>query len=58
MIKVPATDPGIDAIEDLTARGVNVNVTLLFAVERYGQVIEAYLRGLERRLHAGVRSTA
>ena len=41
------------AIEELTARGVNVNVTLLFSVERYEQVIEAYLRGLERRVAAG-----
>jgi transaldolase len=53
MIKVPATAAGIDAIEDLTAHGVNVNVTLLFSVERYEQAIEAYLRGLERRLRAG-----
>jgi transaldolase len=44
MIKVPATDAGVTAIEQLTARGVNVNVTLLFSVDRYEQVIEAYLR--------------
>src|SRR3954453_17543863 len=49
MIKVPATEAGIPAIEELTARGVNVNVTLLFSVERYAQVIDAYLGGLERR---------
>ncbi len=53
MIKVPATAGGVPAIEELTARGVNVNVTLLFAVERYEQVIEAYLAGLERRAAAG-----
>lgn len=53
MIKVPATEAGPPAIEELTARGVNVNVTLLFSVERYEQVIEAYLRGLERRAEAG-----
>ena len=53
MIKVPATAAGVPAIEELTARGVNVNVTLLFAVERYEQVMEAYLRGLERRADAG-----
>jgi transaldolase len=53
MIKVPATEAGVPAIEELTARGVNVNVTLLFSVERYEQVIEAYLRGLERRAGAG-----
>jgi transaldolase len=53
MIKVPATDAGLDAIEELTRRGVNVNVTLLFSVERYEQVIDAYLRGLEARARAG-----
>jgi transaldolase len=53
MIKVPATQPGLRAIERLTSFGVNVNVTLLFSLERYEQVIEAYLRGLERRLEAG-----
>lgn len=53
MIKVPATEAGIPAIEQLTADGVNVNVTLLFSVQRYEQVIEAYLRGLERRAAAG-----
>jgi transaldolase len=55
MIKVPATAAGIPAIEELTARGVNVNVTLLFALARYEQVIDAYLTGLERRLSAGRR---
>ncbi|MDQ3933084.1 MAG: transaldolase [Actinomycetota bacterium] len=63
MIKVPATAEGMEAIEELTVLGVNVNVTLLFAVERYEQTIEAYLRGLERRAHrgeplAGIRSVA
>ena len=53
MIKVPATEAGIPAIEELTARGVNVNITLLFALARYEQVIEAYLAGLERRLASG-----
>jgi transaldolase len=53
MIKVPATAAGVPAIEELTARGINVNVTLLFSVERYEQVIEAYLRGLERRVDSG-----
>jgi transaldolase len=52
MIKVPATEAGVPAIEELTARGVNVNVTLLFSVARYEQVIDAYVRGLERRLAA------
>jgi transaldolase len=53
LIKVPATAAGVGAIEELTARGVNVNVTLLFSVDRYEEVIEAYLRGLERRAAAG-----
>jgi transaldolase len=54
LIKVPATGAGVVAIEELTALGVNVNVTLLFAVERYEEVIEAYLHGLERRVAAGL----
>jgi transaldolase len=53
MIKVPATRAGLMAIERLTSFGVNVNVTLLFSLERYAQVIDAYMRGLERRLEAG-----
>jgi transaldolase len=53
LIKVPGTEPGVRAFEELTARGVNVNVTLLFAVERYREIAEAYLRGLERRVEAG-----
>ena len=53
MIKVPATEAGIPAIEELTARGVNVNITLLFSVARYEQVIDAYLSGLERRHASG-----
>ena len=53
MIKVPATRAGVPAVEELTARGVNVNVTLLFSVERYEQVIDAYLAGLERRARRG-----
>jgi transaldolase len=43
----------VPAIEELTACGVNVNVTLLFSVKRYEQVIDAYLAGLERRVNAG-----
>ena len=53
LIKVPATPEGIPAIEELIAAGVNVNVTLLFALEMYERSAEAYLRGLERRLAAG-----
>jgi transaldolase len=53
MIKVPGTEAGLGAIEELTARGVNVNVTLLFSVPRYERVIDAYMSGLERRLASG-----
>ena len=53
MIKVPATEAGVPAIEELTALGINVNVTLLFSVARYEQVIDAYLTGLERRARRG-----
>ena len=53
LIKVPGTDAGVKAFEELTALGVNVNVTLLFAVSRYEQIAEAYLRGIERRVDAG-----
>lgn len=53
MIKVPATDAGLVAIKELTRLGVNVNVTLLFAVERYEQVIDAYIEGLASRVTAG-----
>jgi transaldolase len=53
MIKVPATAAGVPAIERLTAEGVNVNVTLLFSVDRYVQVMDAYQAGLEARLASG-----
>ena len=50
MIKIPGTREGVKAIEEAIYEGINVNVTLLFAVEAYERVAEAYLRGLERRL--------
>jgi transaldolase len=53
MIKVPATEAGLPAIEELTRRGVNVNITLLFSVERYVEVMDAYIRGLEARASGG-----
>ena len=53
MIKVPGTEAGLPAIEELTRRGVNINVTLLFSIERYEQVIDAYLRGLTARADGG-----
>ncbi len=49
MIKVPATKEGLKAIETLIADGINVNATLLFSVERYREVAEAFLKGLEAR---------
>jgi transaldolase len=54
MIKVPGTEEGVPAVEELTALGVNVNITLLFSVELYEKVACAYIRGLERRLQAGL----
>lgn len=53
MIKVPGTRAGLPAIEELTRRGINVNITLLFSIERYEEVIDAYLRGLTARAAAG-----
>ena len=48
MIKVPATQEGIPAIEALTADGINVNITLMFSLEHYEAVAQAYLRGIQR----------
>ena len=48
MIKVPATLEGLPAITALIASGISVNVTLIFSVKRYGQVIEAYMKGIEQ----------
>jgi transaldolase len=55
MIKIPGTRAGLPAIEAMIAEGININITLLFSVARYEQVIEAYLAGLERRLAEGKR---
>jgi transaldolase len=52
-IKVPGTEAGLAAIEQLTDEGVNLNVTLLFGLQRYADVAEAYLRGLEARAERG-----
>ncbi len=57
MIKVPATRDGLPAIEQLTSDGINVNATLLFSVERYRGVADAYLSGLESRLRRGQQLT-
>jgi transaldolase len=53
MIKVPGTAAGVPAIETLLSEGINVNVTLLFAIEAYEAVAWAYVRGLERRVAEG-----
>jgi len=54
MIKVPATTEGIEIVRELTAAGINVNITLLFSVEMYSKIVLAYRAGLERRLADGL----
>jgi transaldolase len=53
MIKIPGTKPGLQAIRESIAKGININVTLLFGLERYEEVTEAYISGLEEHLAAG-----
>jgi transaldolase len=53
MVKIPATMPGLPAIEDCTAKGTSINITLIFSLDRYKAVVEAYLRGLERLVASG-----
>nr|MDP2496661.1 bifunctional transaldolase/phosoglucose isomerase [Candidatus Palauibacterales bacterium] len=52
-IKIPGTDAGVPAIEELLYRGVNVNITLLFSIDAYEAVARAYLRAMERRREEG-----
>ena len=52
-VKIPATVPGLAAIEDCIAKGKSINVTLIFSLERYAAVAEAYIRGLERLVAGG-----
>ena len=52
-MKIPGTAAGLPAIEQAISEGININITLLFAVARYEQVVDAYFRGLERRRQAG-----
>jgi transaldolase len=52
-VKIPATEPGLPAIEDSIANGTSINITLIFSLERYKAVVEAYLRGLERLVARG-----
>jgi transaldolase / glucose-6-phosphate isomerase len=53
MIKIPGTEEGVPAIEQAIYEGININVTLLFAVDMYAKSAEAYIRGLERRRAEG-----
>ena len=54
MVKIPATEEGIPAIRRCLAEGININITLLFSVPRYRQVIKAYLDAMEERVAAGL----
>jgi transaldolase len=53
LVKIPATDAGVPAIEEMTAGGYAINVTLIFSLTRHRQVAEAYVRGLERLAAGG-----
>jgi len=53
MVKIPATKPGLAAIEDAIAKGRSINVTLIFSLRRYAEVAESYIRGLERLVAEG-----
>ncbi len=53
MVKIPATAPGIPAIRQCLSEGININITLLFSVPRYREVMEAYLSAMEERVAAG-----
>ena len=53
MVKIPATKPGLAAIEDVIAKGKSINVTLIFSLQRYAEVAESYVRGLERLVAEG-----
>jgi transaldolase len=53
MVKIPATEPGVPAIAQMIGEGRNINVTLIFSIDRYGEVIEAYISGLEAFVAAG-----
>jgi len=52
-VKIPATKEGLPAIEEMIASGKNINVTLIFSLERYAEVVEAYIRGIERLVESG-----
>jgi transaldolase len=52
-VKIPGTEPGLSPIEEMIAAGKSINVTLIFALERHREVMEAYIRGIERLVEAG-----
>ena len=54
MVKIPATSEGLPAIEESIFHGININITLLFSNDVYGEVMDAYIRGLERRAEKGL----
>ncbi len=53
LVKIPGTQEGLQAIEDSIAKGISVNVTLLFSLERHAEVCDAYIRGIERLVEGG-----
>jgi transaldolase len=53
MVKIPATKPGLAAIEDVIAKGKSINITLIFSLRRYAEVAESYIRGIERLVAGG-----
>jgi transaldolase len=53
LVKIPATRPGLAAIEDVVAKGRSINVTLIFSLRRYAEVAESYIRGIERLVAEG-----
>jgi transaldolase len=53
LVKIPATKPGLGAIEDAIAKGRSINITLIFSLRRYAEVAEAYTRGIERLIAEG-----
>src|SRR4051794_8654682 len=52
-VKIPATEPGLGAIEEMTALGKSINITLIFSLARHKEVMEAYIHGLERLVESG-----
>ena len=53
LVKIPATEPGVPAIRQMISEGRNINVTLIFSLDRYNAVIEAYISGLEALSNSG-----